>query len=221
MRGTSHDLLEERSLLSAVPTLAAQSAALAATGTSSPADAQAEQAGILTASDGLASNNLGTSVAVSGDVVVVGAPGREPPAMHRQAMERRTCFENHGAGWSNMTELAKLTASDGASDDFFGSSVAISGNTIVTRHGANQGQGKAYVFVEPTGGWRSMTQTAELTASEGASSGGFGTSVAISGDTIVVESWTGPVAEPLTSSRLTDGGRGRSLCLCEADHGLD
>ncbi len=51
-----------------------------------------------------------------------------------------------------MTETAKLTASDGASGDYFGNSVAVSGDTLVVgAAGANSKQGKVYVFGAPYG----------------------------------------------------------------------
>ena len=82
-------------------------------------------------------------------------------------------FTEPGSGWANMTQTAKLTASDGAADDRFGDSVSISGNTVVVGApnatvGGNSGQGAAYVFTEPGSGWANMTQTAKLTASDGA-----------------------------------------------------
>jgi hypothetical protein len=52
--------------------------------------------------------------------------------------------------------------------------------------GDNIDQGSAYVFVKPAGGWANMTETAKLTASDGAANDFFGNSVAISGDTVVV-----------------------------------
>ncbi|MBI4516452.1 MAG: FG-GAP repeat protein [Deltaproteobacteria bacterium] len=68
-----------------------------------------------------------------------------------------------------FVQKAKLTAADGAASDFFGVSVAISGDTVVVGAiwddiGANSDQGSAYVFVKPGGGWADMTQTAKLTA---------------------------------------------------------
>jgi hypothetical protein len=97
-------------------------------------------------------------------------------------------------GWHNMTETAKLTASDGLNTDLFGSSVSIGGDTIVvgaTQFGsfANPGTGKAYVFVRPSTGWTSMTQTAELTATGLAKGDVFGFSVAVDGNVIVVGSY--------------------------------
>ena len=46
-------------------------------------------------------------------------------------------------------------------------------------------QGAAYVFVKAGTGWVSMTETAKLTASDGAADDGFGISAAIDGDTVV------------------------------------
>jgi FG-GAP repeat len=138
----------------------------------------------LTASDGAAADNLGISVAVSGDTVVVGAwldDGGKGSAY---------VFVKPGGGWASGTETAKLTASDRASSDWFGSSVAVSGDTVVVGApeddvGANGNQGSAYVFVKPGGGWASGAETAKLTASDGAGSDELGWSVAVSGDTAV------------------------------------
>ena len=67
----------------------------------------------------------------------------------------------------------RIRASDAQMGDYFGISVAISGDTVVVGAasddiGANLNQGSAYVFVKPAGGWADMTQTAKLTASDGA-----------------------------------------------------
>ena len=90
-----------------------------------------------------------------------------------------------------FVEQAKLTASDGAMLDFFGISVAIAGDTIVVGAsgddvGGNGDQGSAYVFVKPAAGWANAAETAKLTASDGAVADGFGHSVAVSDDTVVV-----------------------------------
>ena len=58
-----------------------------------------------------------------------------------------------------MTQTAELTSSDGAFPDKFGTSVAISDNTVVAgaiEHtvGSNADQGAAYVFVMPASGGR-------------------------------------------------------------------
>ncbi|MFZ1927465.1 MAG: FG-GAP repeat protein [Solirubrobacteraceae bacterium] len=89
-----------------------------------------------------------------------------------------------------MTQTAELSSSDDSGGEYFGMSVGISEGTIVV--GAPQHQtgqfsdsGAAYVYTEPSGGWTNMTQTAELTASDPGTRDSLGTSVAVSGSTIV------------------------------------
>ena len=62
----------------------------------------------------------------------------------------------------NMHEVAQLSPSDNAF--YFAYTVAISGNTIVV---GDADMGSAYVFVEPTGGWKNMTATAKLVVRAG------------------------------------------------------
>ncbi len=62
-----------------------------------------------------------------------------------------------------IVQLAELTGSDAAGSNF-GSSVAISGNTVIVgSFDFNRFQGSAWVFVKPPSGWAThMIQTAEL-----------------------------------------------------------
>ncbi|MCH8152289.1 MAG: FG-GAP repeat protein [Planctomycetes bacterium] len=139
----------------------------------------------LTASDGAVSHQFGISVSISGDVAVIGARFDDD---NGSLSGSGYVFVKPPSGWVNMTQTAKLTASDGAADDQFGNSVSISGDVVVV--GANQllsgGPGSAYVFEKPPGGWVTMTETAKLTASDGAANDQFGLSVSISGDVITV-----------------------------------
>jgi hypothetical protein len=150
----------------------------------------------LTASDGAANDNFGNSVSISGNTVVVGAWNAGVGAKTLQGVAY--VFTKPNSGWANMTQTAKLTASDGAASDHFGVSVSIDGNTVVVgaynaKVGANSAQGAAYVFTKPSSGWANMTQTAKLTASNGAASDNFGNSVSISGNTVVVGAWNAGV----------------------------
>jgi FG-GAP repeat len=92
---------------------------------------------------------------------------------------------------------AKLTASDPAGSDLFGSTVAISGDTaVVGAAGATGGafQGAAYVFSRNgTGGW---TERQKLVASDGQANDTFGNALAIDGDTLLI------------GARGRDGGHG-------------
>jgi hypothetical protein len=76
-----------------------------------------------------------------------------------------------------------LTAADGVAGDQFGQSVAVEGDTaVVGAPFADGARGAVYVFARAGDGW---TQTAKLTASDGAVRDRLGSSVAIAGDTIV------------------------------------
>ena len=142
----------------------------------------------LTASDGAASDQLGRSVAVSGNTVVAGAPGAT--AGGRKGQGAAYVFVEPAGGWANETETAKLTGSDSNPGDEFGWSVAVSARTVVagafdTTVSGRPGQGAAYVFEKPQNGWESATETAKLTASDGAAGDEFGVAVAASDSTIV------------------------------------
>ena len=159
------------------------------------AGALAENAKLI-ASDGVAFEDFGISVAVSGDTVVVGALIGNVGDDNGQGSAY--VFVKPAGGWAGLpTQAAKLTASDGTPFDFFGDSVAVSGDTVVVNApfgdvGQNREQGSAYVFVKPAGGWAGQPQeNAKLVASDGAANDfsfslGFDESVAVSGDTVVV-----------------------------------
>jgi trimeric autotransporter adhesin len=143
----------------------------------------------LTAAGGAVDEFFGESVAISGRTIVVGAPSHK---VGKNAMQGTAdVFTRPASGWSgSLTQKAQLTASDGQADDALGISVAISSNAIVAgadRHavGKNADQGAGYVFVKPALGWTNATQTAELTAGNGAASEFFGEAVGVSGNTIV------------------------------------
>ena len=141
----------------------------------------------LTASDGAGSDEFGRSVSVHGDTIVVGAHADDDDGGNSGSAY---VFVKPSAGWANATETAKLTASDGAAGDEFGRSVSVHGDTIVVgAHKDNDDgndSGSAYVFVKPSTGWVTATQTAKLTASDGAGVDRFGSSVSVDGDNIVV-----------------------------------
>ena len=141
------------------------------------------QQAVLTAPDGAANDELGRSVAIDGDTVVVGAYFDNVGANSNQGSAR--VFVRSGSTW---TQQAVLTAPDGAADDLFGRSVAIDGDTAVVGAyfddvGANSNQGSARVFVRSGSIW---TQQATLTGPDGAADDLIGYSVAIDGETVVV-----------------------------------
>jgi hypothetical protein len=151
------------------------------------------QTATLTPSDG--GQGFGDSVAISGDTIIVGAANASnlsPRTWVPQTQGPQTqgpgaayIFVKPASGWTDMTETAKLTASDGADGDAFGYNVSISGDTAaVGALFAHSGAGAAYVFVKPASGWSKMTQTAELTASDATTFDNMG-AVAIHGNTVV------------------------------------
>ena len=147
--------------------------------------ATATETAKLTASDGVVGDWFGQSVAVDGDTVVVGASeddGSGSAYVFTKAAD---------SVWTDATQTAKLTASDGDDFDEFGKSVAVDGDTVVAGAPNNDGYGSAYVFIKPAAGWNDATQTARLTpgaTDDGAAglAGTFGAAVAVDGDTVVV-----------------------------------
>jgi len=128
----------------------------------------------VTASDGSAGDWFGFSVSVDANYVIIGAP------KYDGYIGAAYIFEYNDGNWTQQ----KLTASDGAADDYFGGSVSISANhAIVSAPGDNGYTGSAYIFEYNDGNW---TQQAKLTASDGGVEDWFGQSVSISGDCAVV-----------------------------------
>ena len=135
----------------------------------------------LVASDGSPSDYFGRSVAISGETIVVGAAYDD---VKGTGSGSAYVFGWNGTAWF---QSAKLFASDGEASDWFGVSVAVSGQTIVVgaylAGGKVSSSGSAYVF-----GWNgtAWSQSAKHVAFDGASNDSFGWSVAVSGETIVV-----------------------------------
>jgi hypothetical protein len=144
----------------------------------------------LTASDPTSNDQLGTSVAVSGDTVVAGAYNHQVGSHPGQGAAYVFVMPTTGP-WVSTTQTAELTASDGQAGDELGWSVAVSGSTIVAgargvQVGSNSSQGSVYAYTEPAGGWATTSAfSAKLTASDGDPSDNLGYSVGISGTTIV------------------------------------
>ena len=126
---------------------------------------------------------FGWSVALSGDTALVSAWGKTTKG-HKHAGAVYV-FVRAGAIWSQQ---AKLTALDAASDDNFGSSVALSGDTalIGAENKTVDGHklaGAAYVFVRSGTTW---SQQAKLSDPDAGTDNLFGLAVALSGDTTIV-----------------------------------
>jgi hypothetical protein len=137
----------------------------------------------VTASDGVASDSFGYSVALDGITAVVGA--QAATVGDNLSQGAAYVFTRTNGVW---TEVEKLTANDGAAYDDFGNGVALSGTTVIVGApnasvNGNTAQGAAYVFTESGENW---TQTQKLLAADGAASNEFGTSVSLQGDTALI-----------------------------------
>lgn len=147
----------------------------------------------LKASDTVANAEFGSSVGVSGDAVVVGAPlvGGFSGAAY--------LFRRNASIWS---QEARVTASNAASGARFGYAVSISGNLAAvgargeasasTGINGNQADnsapdaGAVYVFSRGSGTW---PQEAYLKASNTGGGDGFGEALSLDGDHLVVGAW--------------------------------
>lgn len=163
------------------------------------------QQAYLKASNTNGNDRFGSAVAISGDMIVIGAPmeassatGINPSGSDNSAAGAGAAyiFVRSGTTW---TQQAYIKASNTAAGDSFGWSVAISGETVVvgafaeesnaTGINGNQSDnsltaaGAAYVFMRSGGLW---SQEAYLKASNTGANDEFGWSVAISNDSIII-----------------------------------
>jgi hypothetical protein len=140
--------------------------------------------GALTASDGLSYDLFGVSVAIDGDYAVCGASGNDEVYPGAGAAY---IFEKPGTGWTSMTETQKITASDAASADNFGSKVSVDGDYVIVASPDDDdngiASGSAYVFKRGSSTW---SEVAKLTASDGAAQDYFAWSVSVSGNSVLV-----------------------------------
>lgn len=172
---------------------------------------------------------FGTSVAVSGETMAVGATGDSSAATGIDGDQTSTAatsagavyvFERAGATWS---QKAYVKASNARAISLFGSSMVMAGDTLVVgaayessdARGVNgdqastaaAGAGAAYVFERAAGSW---SQKAYLKASNTRPQGAFASSLALSGDALAV----GSSGE--SSNATNVGGDGANASLPEA-----
>ncbi len=143
----------------------------------------------LVPSDGAAFDLFGQSVALAGDMALVGANWHDLKAGMDTNEGSAYVFVRNGMTWA---EQAKLVASDGAPKDHFGVAVSLSADTALVA--ARNNEDSAYVFVRNGTTW---TEQQKLLASDGSVDGAFGTSVSLSGHTAVVGDGFGDVGANL------------------------
>ena len=135
----------------------------------------------LLASDGAAYDQFAYAVSVSGDTALVGAMYDDDRGMNSGSVY---VFSRAGSGWS---EQQKLTASDGAMADSFGSSVSVSGQVaLIGASGSDHratNAGSAYVFARSGTTW---SEQQKITAADGATNDMLGHAVSAMGSTALV-----------------------------------
>jgi hypothetical protein len=134
----------------------------------------------LTASDAAPDDWFGISVAVDGEVVLVGSLLDDDQGARSGSAY---VYRFDGATW---IEEQKLLASDGASCDMFGSAVSLCGDVAVVgahgdSHSGIQFTGSAYVFRFNGITWQEVEK---LTASDAAGSDLFGHAVSVEGGVV-------------------------------------
>lgn len=129
----------------------------------------------LVSESGLAPGALfGSALSISGQTLVVGAPGDAAGGIVY-------VYLNDGANWQLQQAITADSAGPSAR---FGHSVAIEGERIIVgAPGAASRAGAAFIFERSAGSW---TQTARLDASDAGAGHRLGSSVAISGDSVIV-----------------------------------
>ncbi|MBI1293417.1 PKD domain-containing protein [bacterium] len=138
----------------------------------------------LLADDAEENDGFGTAVDISGDTLIVGAPREDTGGNNTGAAY---IFQG-GAG--NWRTVRKIQAPDAETNDEFGYSVSISGDTVVVgapfEDTGGRNTGAAYIFQRNQGGTDNWGQVKKIQASDFQVDDNFGWSVSISGDTIVV-----------------------------------
>jgi hypothetical protein len=135
---------------------------------------------------------FGYSVSISGDTAVVGTLAADAGANANQGTAY--IFERNQGGPDTWGLVKTITSSDGAAYDRLGTSVSISGNSVIVgayghSFGANQFQGAAYIFDRNQGGTNNWGEVKKLLSSDGTANDSFGLSVSISNDTALVGSY--------------------------------
>ena len=144
----------------------------------------------LLASDPTTSDGFGVSVAIGGDIAVIGAWGHDGACPGNPVCNSGAAYVfRFDPASSRWFEEQELLASDGAVAERFGVSVSIEGEVVLigAHHDGDNGpdSGSVYVFRfdRQTSGW---VQQQKLLASDGSGSDDFGRSVAIDGNTAVI-----------------------------------
>jgi cysteine-rich repeat protein len=141
----------------------------------------------LTASDAATGNQFGKDIAISGDYAIIGAEGDDDNGSYSGSAY--VFYKDQGSG-DNWGQQKKLTAFDGATDDYFGRSVTISENYAIVGVGWDdvtwQNQGSVYIYYKNQGGANNWGYVKKAIASDGFAGDYFGMNVSLYGDYLSV-----------------------------------
>ena len=135
----------------------------------------------LTASDGAAFNNFGTSVFIYDNQVAVSAPGNDDftGAVY--------IFQKNQGGTDNWGEMKKVVSHDGMDGDYFGNSIAMTDQyLLIGAYGNDQNgnkSGAAYLFKKEKNNWSELKK---LSAENSGTNDQFGVSVALNNERAVI-----------------------------------
>ena len=148
------------------------------------------------ASDRATSDLFGRSVAIDGDYAVVGAyiEDEDASGINTLTSAGSVYIFKRDATSGDWTQIQKIVASDRATSDYFGYSVAISGNYVVVgayqededASGINTLTSAGSVYIFKNNGSDTYNEVAKIVASDRAVSDNFGYKVAIDGNYVVV-----------------------------------
>jgi len=144
-------------------------------------------------------DRLGGSIGISGTNIVIGVRNDDEDAGESNSKMNAGSayiFSKDVGGLNNWGIVKKLTAFDRDQLDFFGRSVAISGNLVVVgANGDNENAsgtntladaGSAYIFQKDLGGANNWGFVQKIAAADRGANGQFGNTLAISGNSILV-----------------------------------
>ncbi len=136
------------------------------------------QQAVLTASDGVAGDLFGLSVAISGNIAAVGS---DKSINGNEFQGAVYIFVNSGGAW---TQQAELTDPDGNADEGFGARISLDGNTLLVgapgRSNGTVGGGAIFFYFQNDEAW---TQQAQFL---GQNIFTFGASVSVNGNTALI-----------------------------------
>ncbi|WP_421899823.1 hypothetical protein [Maridesulfovibrio sp.] len=144
----------------------------------------------ITASETL---NFGDSVAISGDIIIAGAPGTaNGGAAH-------IFYKDEGSA-NNWGEVKKITASNAQADAKFGDSVALSGDIAVVGapmedHSSRNDCGAAYIFYKDQGNTNNWGERKKVVDAEAQTDDHFGAAAAVAGDIVIVGDYNKHIEE--------------------------